>query len=80
MFYAVVQPANRHMRGLLALVLLSSTTRHFCCRAIPRPPRPHVHSPECAHQRGVVIYPDDLYGEGMVDQWVDWLKTADLNY
>lgn len=48
--------------------------------AIPRLPQAHVHSPDCAHQRGVVIYPDDLYGEGMVEQWADWLKAADLNY
>ena len=40
----------------------------------------HVHGPGCAHQRGAVIYPDDLYGSGMVQQWAEWMEAGRLNY
>jgi hypothetical protein len=40
----------------------------------------HIHGPGCAHQRGAVIYPDDVMGEGMVQQWTQWLQEGRLNY
>ena len=33
-----------------------------------------------ARQRAVVVYPDDVAGVGMVQQWSDWVRTARLNY
>lgn len=74
---------------LLAAVLLFGSSPSLTV-ALPLPPpaqaaqgraaESHVHGPGCAHQRGVIVYPDDLYGEGMVEQWAVWMQTADLNY